>query len=87
MPTITIAVEQVVTAGQVDVDCISAVTSFTGTARGRMPAIFPADQAFYWTKVWQERETVAVAELAAGQGQRYASAQDAIRSLLRADRD
>jgi hypothetical protein len=47
----------------------------------------PPDQEYYWTEEWQAGERETRAELGAGHGMRFESAEDAIRWLLSDDDD
>lgn len=45
----------------------------------------PRDQEYYWTEEWQAGERESRAELAAGRGHRFDTADEAIRWLLADD--
>lgn len=51
------------------------------------PPIVAGDQAYYWTRAWQEDEAEARAEIAAGNARRFSSPGAAIRWLLDEDND
>lgn len=47
----------------------------------------PREQEYYWSEAWQAGEQESRAELAAGRGVRFDTADDAIRWLLSDDDD
>lgn len=53
----------------------------------QLPLTIPADQAYYWTTRWQTDEQETLASLAAGHGQRFQSADEALRYLFSSDDD
>ena len=65
--------------------------SFTSPAgprpAGSPPLIIADGQEYYWTDEWREGERETLAELAAGRGQIFASADEALRFLFEAEPD
>jgi hypothetical protein len=51
----------------------------------RMPASIRSDQAYYWTREWQEGEADAEAEIQAGDTRVFDGPGDAVRWLLSTD--
>jgi hypothetical protein len=49
----------------------------------RMPVSIPADQAYFWSRAWQEGEAEALADLEAGRSQTFADPTELARYLLR----
>jgi hypothetical protein len=47
----------------------------------RMPLFVPRDQAYYWTREWQEGEAEADEEIRRGKLQRFKDVDDAMRWL------
>jgi hypothetical protein len=47
-----------------------------------IPPLSTSSQAYYWTRIWQQGEKEALAELNAGKGRVFGNARDAIRWLL-----
>jgi antitoxin PrlF len=43
--------------------------------------MIPAEQAWFWTESWQEREREASAQLARGEGQVFKTSEDFLKSL------
>ena len=54
---------------------------------GAPPPVIPAGQEYYWTPEWQAGERETLAELAAGGGWTFETADDALRHLFSADDD
>ncbi len=54
---------------------------------GSRPPVIPDGQEYYWTKEWQAGELETLAELQAGGGQSFESADEALRFLFEADPD
>ncbi len=46
-----------------------------------MPLFIPKDQAYYWTREWQEGEAEALAELERGEGVVFEDPKEAVRWL------
>lgn len=49
------------------------------------PAAIPVGQEYYWTAAWQAGERETLAELAAGRGTTFDTAEEALRYLFSAD--
>ena len=47
-----------------------------------IPPLTDANQAYYWTRVWQEGERETLAELSRGNGKTFDSGKEAIAWLL-----
>lgn len=54
---------------------------------GSPPPVIPDGQEYYWTDEWQAGELETLAELQAGRGQKFDSADEALRFLFEADPD
>ena len=54
---------------------------------GSPPPVIPDGQEYYWTKEWQAGELETLAELQAGGGQSFESADEALRFIFEADPD
>ena len=52
---------------------------------GAPPVMIPAGQEYYWTAAWQAGERETLAELAAGRGKTFDTAEEALRYLFSAD--
>ena len=52
---------------------------------GAPPVVIPAGQEYYWTAEWQAGERETLAELAAGRGKTFDTAEEALRYLFSAD--
>jgi len=50
--------------------------------RRQVPLFIPADQAYYWSSIWQAGETETRANLKVGNAQTFDDPLDAIRHLL-----
>lgn len=48
-----------------------------------LPPFIPADQLYYWTRVWQEGEAKAIADIAAGRSRVFSDPRELARYLLR----
>lgn len=60
----------------------SAVLSSASRFGAGMPLMIPADQAYYWSHVWQAAEGRAKADLEAGRMREFEDPNDAIHYLL-----
>ena len=66
--------------------CISGSTSpLPGNVSRRIAPLSSLEQAYYWSKTWQESETETLDALANGEGRVFGTAQETIRWLLSAD--
>ena len=65
-------------------DTEGLMTSARRPAGSRPPAILPR-QEYYWADEWQAGELETLAELQAGGGHRFESADEALRFLFQAD--
>ncbi len=62
----------------------SASTPAAGRDTG-MPLVIRADQAYYWSRAWQQGEANAWRDIEAGDFDVYDSPADAVRGLHRVD--
>lgn len=81
------ASEMVIEATATATNSIMVVPSSAGanTPVPLSPLVIPADQAYYWTQIWQAGEAESRADLVVGQAELFVDAKSAIRWLFSAE--
>jgi hypothetical protein len=65
------------------IPAIASARASGETAGLRVPLFVPRSQLYYWTKDWQDGESEALADIAAGHVSRFPTGADAASWLLR----